>query len=131
MHKKNKKIIVFLSSCASVTYYATLFNYISLPVLDLHGKQKQQKRTSTFFEFHNAESGILICTDVAARGLDVSLPACPYPSVTLSDPNRFLLSISSFSSILRTTPRTTSTVSVGQLVARTARVAVCSSSRYE
>lgn len=73
MHKKNKKIIVFLSSCASVTYYATLFNYISLPVLDLHGKQKQQKRTNTFFEFINAESGILICTDVAARGLDVSI----------------------------------------------------------
>ncbi|KAK0383701.1 hypothetical protein NLU13_9612 [Sarocladium strictum] len=71
MHKKNKKIIVFLSSCASVTYYATLFNYISLPVLDLHGKQKQQKRTNTFFEFINAESGILICTDVAARGLDI------------------------------------------------------------
>lgn len=74
MHKKNKKIIVFLSSCASVTYYATLFNYISLPVLDLHGKQKQQKRTNTFFEFINAESGILICTDVAARGLDVGFP---------------------------------------------------------
>ncbi|KAH8177083.1 DEAD/DEAH box helicase domain-containing protein [Sarocladium implicatum] len=71
MQKKNKKIIVFLSSCASVTYYATLLNYISLPVLDLHGKQKQQKRTNTFFEFINAESGILICTDVAARGLDI------------------------------------------------------------
>jgi ATP-dependent RNA helicase DDX18/HAS1 len=40
--------------------------------LDLHGKQKQQKRTNTFFEFSNAEHGILICTDVAARGLDVS-----------------------------------------------------------
>jgi len=39
--------------------------------LDLHGKQKQQKRTNTFFEFSNAEHGILICTDVAARGLDI------------------------------------------------------------
>jgi len=35
------------------------------------GRQKQQKRTSTFFEFCNAESGILLCTDVAARGLDI------------------------------------------------------------
>ena len=42
-----------------------------LPVLDLHGKQKQQKRTNTFFEFINAEHGTLIATDVAARGLDV------------------------------------------------------------
>ena len=45
---------------------------VDLPVLDLHGKQKQQKRTNTFFEFCNAKQGTLICTDVAARGLDVS-----------------------------------------------------------
>jgi len=66
-----KKIIVFFSSCACVKYHAELLNYIDLPVLDLHGKQKQQKRTNTFFEFCNAKQGTLICTDVAARGLDV------------------------------------------------------------
>jgi ATP-dependent RNA helicase DDX18/HAS1 len=69
-----KKIIVFFSSCACVKYHAELLNYIDLPVLDLHGKQKQQKRTNTFFEFCNAKQGTLICTDVAARGLDVSRP---------------------------------------------------------
>lgn len=37
----------------------------------MQGKQKQQKRTTTFFEFCNAESGTLLCTDVAARGLDI------------------------------------------------------------
>lgn len=70
---QKKKVIVFFSSCASVKYYSELLNYIDLPVLDLHGKQKQQKRTNTFFEFRNAKSGTLICTDVAARGLDVGL----------------------------------------------------------
>jgi ATP-dependent RNA helicase DDX18/HAS1 len=40
-------------------------------VMDMKGKQKQQKRTNTFFEFINAESGIMLCTDVAARGLDI------------------------------------------------------------
>lgn len=69
-----KKIIVFFSSCACVKYHAELLNYIDLPVLDLHGKQKQQKRTNTFFEFCNAKQGTMICTDVAARGLDVSSP---------------------------------------------------------
>jgi len=34
-------------------------------------RQKQQKRTTTFFDFCKAESGILLCTDVAARGLDI------------------------------------------------------------
>ncbi|KAH9921967.1 DEAD-domain-containing protein [Epithele typhae] len=71
--KKNmkKKVIVFFSSCNSVKYHSELLNYIDVPVLELHGKQKQQKRTTTFFEFCNAESGILLCTDVAARGLDI------------------------------------------------------------
>ncbi|CAG8876147.1 unnamed protein product [Penicillium nalgiovense] len=66
-----KKIIVFFSSCSCVKYHAELLNYIDLPVLELHGKQKQQKRTNTFFEFCNAKQGTLICTDVAARGLDI------------------------------------------------------------
>ncbi|KAI0336051.1 DEAD-domain-containing protein [Cubamyces sp. BRFM 1775] len=71
--KKNmkKKMVVFFSSCNSVKYHAELLNYIDVPVLDLHGKQKQQKRTTTFFEFCNAETGTLLCTDVAARGLDI------------------------------------------------------------
>ena len=82
-----KKVVVFFSSCNSVKYHAELLNYIDVPVLDLHvrisvgsfglvltllqGKQKQQKRTNTFFEFCNATTGILLCTDVAARGLDI------------------------------------------------------------
>merc|ERR1712137_1077931 len=68
---KKKKVIVFMSSCAAVKYYAELLNYIDMPVLDLHGKQKQRKRTNTFFEFCNAKTGILLRTDVAARGLDI------------------------------------------------------------
>ncbi|KAJ3882306.1 DEAD-domain-containing protein [Lentinula edodes] len=68
---RKKKIIVFFSSRNSVKYHAELLNYIDVPVLDLHGNQKQQKRTNTFFEFMNAETGILLCTDVAARGLDI------------------------------------------------------------
>ena len=77
-----KKIIVFFSSCACVKYHAELLNYIDLPVLDLHGKQKQQKRTNTFFEFCNAKQGTLICTDVAARGLDVSSPQFSFHQIT-------------------------------------------------
>ena len=71
--KKNlsKKMMVFMSSCAAVKFVDELLNYIDIPVLAIHGKQKQAKRTSTFFEFCNSSKGILICTDVAARGLDI------------------------------------------------------------
>ena len=87
--------MVFFSSCMSVKFHHELLNYIDLPVMCIHvrtspsfilfrsllislliisqGKQKQAKRTQTFFQFSNAESGILLCTDVAARGLDIPL----------------------------------------------------------
>ncbi|XP_023221465.1 ATP-dependent RNA helicase DDX18-like isoform X2 [Centruroides sculpturatus] len=68
---KKKKMMVFFSSCMSVRFHHDLLNYIDLPVLSIHGKQGQSKRTTTFFQFCNAESGILLCTDVAARGLDI------------------------------------------------------------
>lgn len=66
-----KKVMVFFSSCNSVKYHAELLNYIDIPCWDIHGKQKQARRTSTFFEFCKAKEGILLCTDVAARGLDI------------------------------------------------------------
>lgn len=68
---KNKKVMVFFSSCNSVQFHSELFNYIDLQVLGIHGKQKQQKRTTTFFQFCKQDKGILLCTDVAARGLDI------------------------------------------------------------
>lgn len=66
-----KKVMVFFSSCAAVKYHAELLNYVDLPVKDIHGKQKQARRTTTFNDFVSATSGTLLCTDVAARGLDI------------------------------------------------------------
>lgn len=42
---------MFFSSCNSVKYHAELLNYIDIPVKDIHGKQKQQRRTTTFMDF--------------------------------------------------------------------------------
>lgn len=69
--KRNKKIMVFFSSCNSVKFHAELLNFLGIECSDIHGKQKQQKRTTTFFSFCKAEKGILLCTNVAARGLDI------------------------------------------------------------
>merc|ERR1712100_738051 len=68
---KKKKIIVFMSTSKAVKYFAELLNYIDLPVLELHGQLMQKKRTGTFFEFVNLKTGVMICTNVAARGLDI------------------------------------------------------------
>uniref|UniRef100_A0A7I5E513 ATP-dependent RNA helicase n=1 Tax=Haemonchus contortus TaxID=6289 RepID=A0A7I5E513_HAECO len=42
---KNKKVMVFFSSCNSVKYHHELLNYIDIPCMSIHGKQKQAKRT--------------------------------------------------------------------------------------
>ncbi|KAL8559511.1 ATP-dependent RNA helicase ddx18 [Nucella lapillus] len=70
-YRKNCKIMVFFSSCMAVKFFSELLNYIDMPVQSIHGKQKQTKRSCTFFQFCNAKTGILLCTDVAARGLDI------------------------------------------------------------
>ncbi|KAL0239094.1 hypothetical protein PCE1_004785 [Barthelona sp. PCE] len=71
---RRKKIMVFFSSCASVKYHYELFNYAykddTCNFYQLHGQMKQKRRTSTFFEFCNTDRGVLMCTNVAARGLD-------------------------------------------------------------
>merc|ERR1712079_369780 len=68
---RKKKIIVFFSTCKAVKFSSELLNYIDLPVLELHGQLKQKKRTTTFFEFKNLQAGALLCTNVAARGIDI------------------------------------------------------------
>lgn len=68
---KEKKVMVFFSSCNSVKFHSDLLNYVDMSVMDIHGRQKQQKRSATFRDFIQKDKGVLLCTDVAARGLDI------------------------------------------------------------
>eukprot|EP00939_MAST-03C_sp_MAST-3C-sp1_P004547 g4547.t1 len=78
---KSSKAIVFVATCACVDYLSVALPLLSacrnLDVLGLHGKMVQKRRELTFERFSRAESDagaksqVLICTDVAARGLDV------------------------------------------------------------
>lgn len=68
---KDKKVMVFMSACNSVKFHDELLNYIDLPVNCIHGHKKQSARSSTYYQFCAADTGILLCTDVAARGLDI------------------------------------------------------------
>ena len=68
---KNSKMIVFFATCKEVEFYSSLLNYVDVPVLSITGEYKQQKRSTTFMEFCALDKGILLCTDVAQRGLDI------------------------------------------------------------
>ena len=43
----------------------------SIKLLRLHGSMKQADRLRVFQDFRKSTSGVLLCTDVAARGLDL------------------------------------------------------------
>ncbi|OHT15374.1 DEAD/DEAH box helicase family protein [Tritrichomonas foetus] len=68
---KGKKIMIFFSTRSSVKFHQNLFSEFELKTLAIHGDQSQQKRTDAFNTFREKKSGIMLCTDVAARGLDI------------------------------------------------------------
>ncbi|XP_037653390.1 probable ATP-dependent RNA helicase DDX31 [Choloepus didactylus] len=87
--EKDQKMIVFFSSCELVEFHYNLFlqtllNSTGAPAsgqlpsastrlkfLRLHGNMEQEERTEVFHEFSHSKTGVLLCTDVAARGLDL------------------------------------------------------------
>lgn len=68
----NSKGLIFLSSCKQVRFIYETFCKLQpgVPLLCLHGKQKQVKRMEIFYEFCQKKASFLFCTDIAARGLD-------------------------------------------------------------
>merc|ERR1712151_1115122 len=68
---RDKKGMVFLSSCNAVKFHDELLNYVDVKVECIHGQKKQASRSSTYYSFCAADKGIILCTDVAARGLDI------------------------------------------------------------
>ena len=71
-HAKKEKVMVFFSTCASVDYFGSLLkNLLKASVTLIHGKRKKGKRENAFDSFRKATDGILVCTDVMARGVDI------------------------------------------------------------
>jgi ATP-dependent RNA helicase DDX10/DBP4 len=69
---KKSKILVFLSSGKQVRFVFESFRRMQpgIPLLHLHGRQKQTTRLEITKRFSTAKNSCLFSTDVAARGLD-------------------------------------------------------------
>ena len=66
------RVIVFLSTCKQVRFVYESFRRLRLgtPLRALHGRMSQYKRMGVYQQFCNSKAGVLLATDVAARGLD-------------------------------------------------------------
>lgn len=69
---KKSKILVFLSSGKQVRFVYEAFRHMQpgIPLLHLHGRQKQTARLDITTRFASAKHSCLFATDVVARGLD-------------------------------------------------------------
>ncbi|BGP41227.1 ATP-dependent RNA helicase dbp4 [Rhodotorula kratochvilovae] len=66
------KTIVFLSSGKQVRFVYENFRHMrpGVPLMHMHGKQKQMQRLEIYQRFLTSKHAVLFATDVAARGLD-------------------------------------------------------------
>ncbi|XP_044260230.1 probable ATP-dependent RNA helicase DDX55 homolog [Tribolium madens] len=67
-----QKAMLFLPTCAVVDFWSETFPHIfaDFPILAIHGKMKE-KRKKIIEKFKNSTRGLLLCTDVLARGIDI------------------------------------------------------------
>lgn len=84
-----QQLLVFFSTCDAVDFHYTVVNefrwsptpwkdgggkdermLLGCEAFRLHGSMAQKDRTEAYNQFGKASSAILLCTDVAARGLD-------------------------------------------------------------
>ncbi|CAL9774120.1 unnamed protein product [Musa acuminata subsp. burmannicoides] len=89
----SQKIVVFFSTCDAVDFHYSLLNkfkwspklqpeanqeqkIVGCRSFHLHGNMEHEDRRKAFHEFTSEKSALLLCTDVAARGLDFPKVRC-------------------------------------------------------
>jgi ATP-dependent RNA helicase DDX55/SPB4 len=93
---RNEKIITFFLTCSCVDFFGTALQTLFPPsesniTIDmLHGKMVQKRREKTMERFRECQGAVLFCTDVAARGLDVSNVDWVVQFDSPSDPAMFI-----------------------------------------
>ncbi|KAL6971184.1 RNA helicase [Sarracenia purpurea var. burkii] len=65
------RTIVFCTSIAALRHISSLLRILGINVWTLHAQMQQRARLKAMDRFRGNEHGILVATDVAARGLDI------------------------------------------------------------
>nr|WCZ58627.1 ATP-dependent RNA helicase [Seculamonas ecuadoriensis] len=91
---RNCKCIVYMLTCACVDYFGKLLPELpqlkGINMLSLHGQMVAKKRTGTYERFVALHECVLICTDLAARGLDIPEVDLVIQFDAPSDPSMFV-----------------------------------------
>eukprot|EP00586_Coscinodiscus_wailesii_P010984 CAMPEP_0172516034 /NCGR_PEP_ID=MMETSP1066-20121228/272768_1 /TAXON_ID=671091 /ORGANISM="Coscinodiscus wailesii, Strain CCMP2513" /LENGTH=574 /DNA_ID=CAMNT_0013297349 /DNA_START=1 /DNA_END=1725 /DNA_ORIENTATION=+ len=66
-----QSLLVFAATCNQVQRLAMMLRNLGFPAICLHGQMSQPKRLNALYKFKSGGRDIMICTDVASRGLDI------------------------------------------------------------
>lgn len=69
--EKEGLVMVFCNTQKNTDFVARNLKALGINALAIHGGFTQAKRNKTMEDFHNKNVNVLVCTDVAARGLDI------------------------------------------------------------
>jgi len=69
--EKSKLVMVFCATRRNVDFIVEHLQDLRIHAQAIHGGLAQNKRTKVLELFHGTGANILVCTDVAARGLDI------------------------------------------------------------
>ena len=84
-NQRHCRILIFVNTCDSVAFHDELLRELSWPgdgidgsvvkgsLVSLHGNMPQHQRLKNLRDFCKANFATMICTDVAARGLDIPI----------------------------------------------------------
>ncbi|MBW6518544.1 MAG: DEAD/DEAH box helicase [ANME-2 cluster archaeon] len=70
-HEKSDLVMVFCNTKRNTDRVAKNLRASNIDAQAIHGGLTQGKRISVMKQFHTGKSCVLVCTDVAARGLDI------------------------------------------------------------
>ena len=66
------RTLIFSNSIHGVRRLVPILKYLDYPALGLHGEMMQKQRMKAIEDFKNTQNAVLVATDIAARGLDIS-----------------------------------------------------------
>ena len=67
------RTIIFMNAISAVRRLSALLRALGMPCTALHAGQQQRQRLKSLDRFRAAPAGILVASDVAARGLDIKV----------------------------------------------------------
>ncbi len=70
-HEKAGLVMVFCNTRQNTDFVANNLKAAGIYALAIHGGLTQEKRNRVMKQFHSQNVHVLVCTDVAARGLDI------------------------------------------------------------